>query len=205
MKKKNILIACEYSGTVRDCFLKSGHNAISCDILPTEKHGPHHHGDVVEILYKKKWDLIIAHPPCTYMTNSGVRWLYKQGTKTRDKKRWTKLQNAAKFFRLFLDHPCEKIAIENPIPHRHAVELIGKKYTQIIHPYQFGHMEKKSTCLWLKGLPELKPTNDVKNQMMKLPKKEQNKIHYMSPGPYRWKKRSTTYQGIAQAMSDQWA
>ncbi len=193
-----ILIACEYSGTVRDEFLKKGHNAMSCDLLPTDKPGPHYEGNVLDILYKD-WDLIIAHPPCTYFTNSGVCWLHKDPT------RWERLDEAAKFFNLFLEHPCEKIAIENPVPHKYAVERINRrKYSQIIQPYQFGHAESKKTCLWLKGLPLLKETNNVKEEFNKLPKREQQRLHYLPPSPERWKLRSTTFQGIAEAMSEQW-
>lgn len=198
-----ILIACEYSGTVRDAFAKLGHDVTSCDILPTDKPGKHYKGDVKDILYQD-WDLIIAHPPCTYLTNSGVCHLYKKGTRIKIPKRWQQLNDGAKFFKLFLNHPCKRIAIENPIPHKYAVERIGAKYSQIIQPYQFGHTERKSTCLWLKGLPKLKPTNDVKEEMLKLPKKEQQRLHYLSPGPDRWKIRSTTFQGIADAMAQQW-
>jgi hypothetical protein len=192
-----ILIACEYSGTVRDAFIKKGHDAISCDILPSDTEGPHYRGDVRDILYDD-WDMIIAHPECTYMANSGVCHLHNDPT------RWGKLDKATEFFKLFLNHPCERICIENPIPHKYAVERIGKKYTHIVQPWMFGHPEKKATCLWLKGLPNLKPTNDVKEEMEKLPKNKQQRLHYLPPSPDRWKLRSKTFNGIAQAMAEQW-
>jgi hypothetical protein len=196
--KKKVLIACEYSGVVRDEFEKLGWHAMSCDLLPTEKLGKHYQGDVKDVLYRD-WDLIIAHPPCTYFANSGVCWLHK------DKSRWEKLDEAARFFNMFLDHPCEHIAIENPIPHKYALERIGnRKYTQIIQPYQFGHPESKKTCLWLKGLPELKDTNNVKDEFDKLPKNKAQRLHYLPPSKDRWKLRSTTFVGIAKAMAGQW-
>jgi len=193
-----ILIACEYSGTVRDAFAKKGHDATSCDLLPTDKEGKHYQGNVEDILHLR-WDMIIAHPPCTYLANSGVRWLHK------DPLRWSKLDEAAKFFRRFLEHQCEKIVVENPIPHGYALERIGgRKYTQIIQPYQFGHPESKRTCLWLKGVKPLEESDNVKYIYDALPKKQAQKMHYLPPSKYRWKLRSKTYQGIADAMADQW-
>lgn len=200
-----ILIACEYSGTVRDAFKKRGHDVISCDILPTDKPGKHYQGPVEDILYKYDWGLIVAHPPCTYLTNSGVCHLYHKGTKNKNLARWAQLDDGAKFFKLFLSHPCKKVAIENPIPHKYAVERIGAKYTQIVQPWQFGHTERKATCFWLKGLPKLQETNNVKSAMLKLPKSQQQRLHYLSPGPNRWKMRSKTFQGIADAMAAQWS
>jgi hypothetical protein len=196
----NVLIACEESGTVRDAFIAKGHNAISCDILDTSKPGPHIKGDVIKLL-GMEWDLIIAHPPCTYLSNSGVCHLYnKDGSKNLD--RWSSLFEAKMFFGKILGcHHVPKIAIENPIPHKYG---LGKTYTQLIQPYQFGHTERKATCLWLKGLPPLVETNNVKDEMLKLPKKEQQRMHYMSPGKDRAKLRSKTYQGIADAMAEQW-
>ena len=193
-----ILVACEYSGIVRDAFIANGHDAISCDILPTDSPGPHYQGDVRDILYQD-WDMIIAHPPCTYFANSGVSWLHKRP------ERWGMLDEAAKFFNLFLDHPCPKVAIENPIPHKYAIERInGRKYTHTIQPWQFGHAESKRTCLWLKGLPELKETNNVKHIYDDLPRNEQQRLFHLPPSPDRWKLRSTTLKGIADAMADQW-
>jgi hypothetical protein len=142
--------------------------------------------------------LIVAHPPCTYITNSGVHLLHK------DESRWVLLDEATEFFNLFLNHPCEKICIENPIPHKYAVERIGRKYDQLIQPYMFGHLERKATCLWLKGLPKLVETNNVKDEMGKLPKREQQRLFYLPNNKERWKIRSRTYKGIAEAISKQW-
>lgn len=193
-----VLVACEYSGTVRDAFIRAGHEAMSCDILPTDKEGPHYQGDVRDVL-GDGWDLMIAHPPCTYMTNSGVTWLHKDPT------RWERLDEAAAFFRMLLDAPIQHIAIENPIMHKYAKERIGGvKQTQVIQPWMFGHMEQKATCLWLKNLPALAPTNNVKAEMMALPVNERQRLHYLPPSADRWKLRSTTFEGIAQAMADQW-
>lgn len=193
-----ILIACEYSGRVRDAFAKQGHYAMSCDLLPTDAPGLHYQGNVQDILYDG-WDLMIAHPPCTYMTNSGVTWLHKYPD------RWALLDDAAKFFNLLLNAPIERIAIENPIMHKYAKERIGnRKQNQVIQPWMFGHTEQKATCLWLKNLPLLQPTNNVKNEMMKLPANERQRLHYLPPSKDRWKLRSTTYQGIADAMANQW-
>ena len=193
-----ILIACEYSGTVRDAFRALGHDAISCDILPTDAPGPHYQGDVRDII-NDNWDMLIAHPPCTYMTNSGVCHLYK------DPNRWEKLDQAANFFKLFLNSPIPKKAIENPIMHKYALERIGGiKQSQVIQPWMFGHLEQKATCLWLVGLPLLLPTNNVKADMMVLPKNKRQRLHYLSPSLDRWKLRSKTYDGIAKAMANQW-
>ena len=193
-----VLVACEYSGTVRDAFRRLGHDAWSCDLLPTDADPTYHYqGDVLEIL-ENGWDLMIAHPECTYLTNSGVRWLYK------DINRWFKLFEGAEFFKKMLNANIPKIAVENPIQHKYAKALIGFRHTQIIQPWMFGHMEQKATCLWLKNLPVLKPTNVVKEEMLKLPDNERQRLHYLPPGPDRWKIRSKTYTGIAQAMAEQW-
>jgi len=190
-KPMKVLVACEYSGIVRDAFTIKGHDAWSCDILPTDNpNGNHYEGDVKDILYND-WDLIIAHPPCTYFANSGVRWLYEKPN------RWAELDKSAEFFNLFLDHPCEKVAIENPVIHKHALKLINnRKYTQTIQPWQFGHGETKRTCLWLKGLPKLQPTNIVEGR--------EQRVWKLAPSKDRWKLRSTTFQGIANAMANQW-
>jgi len=193
----DILIACEHSGTVRDAFIAKGHKAISCDLLPTDNPGPHYQGDVRDIL-DLDWDMIIAHPDCTYLANSGVCHLHTDAT------RWEKLDRAGEFFKLFLDHPCKKKVIENPIPHKYAVERIGRKYDQIVHPYMFGHTERKATCLWIEGLPLLKETNNVKKEMELLPKNQQQRLHYLPPSPDRWKIRSKTFQGIADALAEQY-
>ena len=192
-----VLVACEYSGTVRDAFIKRGHDAMSCDLLPTDKPGPHYQGDVFDII-NEGWDLLIAHPPCTYLTNSGVSWLHKDIT------RWPKLFEGAEFFRKLLEAPINKIAVENPIMHKYAKSIIRVNQNQIIQPWMFGHPESKATCLWLKNLPLLVETNNVKEEFLKLPKKEAQRLHYASPGPDRWKIRSKTFQGIADAMAEQW-
>jgi len=194
-----VLIACEYSGRVRDAFTKKGHDATSCDLLPSDStEGNHYQGDVFD-LNLNEFDLMIAHPPCTFLTNAGVCHLHK------DPKRWPQLFDGAEFFKRLLDAPIPKIAIENPIMHKYAKRLIGDtKQSQVVQPWMFGHTEQKATCLWLKGLPLLTETDNVKEEMMKLPKKERERLHYLPPSEDRWKIRSTTYQGIADAMANQW-
>jgi len=197
-----ILVACEESQAVTIEFRKLGHEAYSCDILPCSGGYPEWHiqGDAIKVLWSAhKWDLVIAHPPCTRLANSGVRWLNERNL-------WSELYDATTFFNHFtfygkLGH---KIAIENPIPHKYAVSLIGK-YDQIIQPYQFGHTEKKATCLWLYNVPELKETKNVYDEMMKLPYNERAKVHSCPPGPDRAKLRSKTFPGIAKAMASQWS
>lgn len=204
MKPKdiNVLVACEYSGIVRDAFTLRGFNAYSCDLLDTEKPGKHYMCDIKEVI-SKHWHLMIAHPPCTYLTNAGVSWLYnKDGS--RNVKRWQNLKEGAVFFNSLLNAQIPLIAIENPIPHKYAVEFIGKKYDQCIQPYHFGHPESKATCFWLKGLPKLKPTKNVKEIWKQLPKKEAQRLHYLSPSLQRAKLRAKTFPGIAQAMAEQW-
>lgn len=186
--KKRLLVACEYSGTVRDAFIAKGWDAVSCDLLPTDKPGPHYQGDVMDII-NDGWDMMIAHPPCTRLTNSGVRWLHERNL-------WPELDEAASFFVQLLNAPINQICIENPIPHKYALERIGKKYSQIIQPWQHGHGETKATCLWLKNLPPLMHSKIVTGRM--------DRIHKLPPGPDRWKIRSATYPGIAKAMADQW-
>jgi hypothetical protein len=199
-----VLIACEESQAVCIAFRNKGHEAYSCDIQPCSGGYPEWHiqGDVLEQL-DKGWDLMIGHPTCTYLTNSGVCWLYnKDGS--RNIERWDNLKEGARFFSLLLNAPIPLIAIENPIPHKYAVDLIGSKYSQLIQPYQFGHPESKATCFWLKGLPKLVETNNVKHIWKNLPKNEAQRLHYLPPGPERAKLRSKTYEGIAAAMSEQW-
>lgn len=196
-----VLIACEYSGTVRDAFTAAGHDAMSCDLLPTETAGAHYQGDVLDVL-SDGWDLMIAHPPCTYLSNSGVRHLHstpsKNGVlpKVHGAARWEAMLDGAILFRALLAAPIPRICIENPLPHRYAVKAIGRTYDQAIQPWMFGHGETKRTCLWLIGLPPLMASDVVDGR--------EHRIHKMSPGPDRWKLRSTTYAGIAQAMADQW-
>jgi len=184
------LIACEFSGVVRDAFLARGHDAWSCDLLPTEKPGPHYQGDVYGF-WRQSWDLLIAHPPCTYLANSGVRWLYNADG-SYNTERWAAMQEAAAFFWSLFHAPVARICIENPIPHKHA-NL--PRYTQTIQPWQFGHGETKRTCLWLRGLPPLKPTDIVSGR--------QPRVHHAPPSKDRWKERSRTYPGIAAAMAEQ--
>jgi hypothetical protein len=173
---------------------------MSCDLLPSDVAGPHHQGDVFDLdLDLSEFDLMVAHPPCTYLTNAGVRWLH------RDPDRWAKLDDGAAFFKRLLEAPIPRICVENPIMHKYAKERIGGvKQSQVVQPWMFGHMEQKATCLWLKGLPLLQPTDNVKAEMMALPDNQRQRLHYLPPSADRWKLRSTTYQGIADAMAAQW-
>jgi len=180
-----VLVACEYSGVVRDAFIRAGHIALSCDLLPTDVDGPHYQGDVMEII-NDGWDLMIAHPPCTHLAVSGARHFAA-------KKASGVQQEALAFVQQLLDAPIAKIAVENPIS---IISSQIRKPDQIIQPWQFGHGETKATCLWLQKLPLLKPTNIVDGR--------EPKVHRMPPSANRWKLRSTTYQGIADAMAQQW-
>jgi len=197
-----VLIACEFSGTVRDAFTAKGHDAISCDFLPSDTKGNHYQGDVFDII-DNNFDLMIAHPPCTYLANSGVSWLYSKNG-TRNESRWENMREGAEFFKRLLETDILKIAIENPIMHGHARAIIGQKYTQIIQPWMFGIKESKATCLWLKGLPLLKEVNNVKTEMLLLPKNQAQRLHYLPPSIDRWKLRSKTFPEIARAFADQW-
>ena len=180
-----VLVACEYSGRVRDAFRRAGHDAVSCDILPTEVPGPHHQGDVREIL-GDGWDLLVAHPPCTHLAVSGARhFSRKAASGVQDE--------ALDFVRLLLDAPIARVALENPVS---IISTRIRKPDQIVQPWQFGHGETKATCLWLHGLPPLAPTDVVAGR--------EPRVHRMAPGPDRWKERSRTFSGIAQAMADQW-
>ena len=178
-----VLIACEYSGTVRDAFIKAGHDAMSCDLLPTDVAGPHYQGDVTEVL-NDGWDLMVCHPPCTHLAVSGARW-FKEKKKEQ--------AEALDFVELLLNAPVYKICLENPVS---IISSRIRKPNQIIQPWQYGHGETKATCLWLKNLPLLKPTNIVEGR--------EARIHKMPPSPNRWKERSRTFQGIADAMAAQW-
>lgn len=201
-----VLVACEYSGTVRNAFAKRGHYALSCDLLPTDKTGLHYEGDIFDII-DNDWDLMIAHPPCTYLSNSGVCHLVKKdnnGILVMDRVRMLQMQQGANFFKRLLNANIQKICIENPIMHGYAKDIICQQQSQIIQPYMFGHKETKATCLWLKGLSELVATTDLKAETMALPAKQRQRLHYLPPSPDRWKIRSTTYQGIADAMAEQW-
>ena len=192
-----VLVACEFSQVVTKAFRDRGHEAYSCDLLPTEGNPDwHFQGDVRNYLYD--WfDLLIAHPPCTRLANSGVCWLEKRNL-------WKEMAEGAEFLRMFLIAPIKKICVENPIPHHYATDYIGRSYDQIIQPWQFGHPESKATCLWLNNLPKLIPTDNVKDEMMKLPMKERQRNHWVSPGKNRGHERSRFYTGFAEAMADQW-
>lgn len=178
-----VLVACEFSGTVRDAFRRKGHDAWSCDILGTDTPGPHYQCDV-ELVLDMDWDLMVAHPPCTFLASSGARW-------------WSGRQQeqaqALEFVQLLMDAPIARIALENPIG---RISSAIRKPDQIIQPWQFGHPETKATCLWLKNLPLLQPTDVVEGR--------EARVHRMPPSADRWKLRSLTYPGIARAMADQW-
>jgi len=191
-----VLIACEYSGVVRDAFIAKGHDAVSCDLLPTDKPGPHYQGDVFDII-NNGWDLMIAHPPCTYLAVSGMHWTTRG---LRDPKL---TEDALDFVQRIMDAPIERIAIENPVS---VISSRIRKPDQIIQPWWFGHDASKKTCLWLKNLPLLVPTNmlhgDAKTRRANQTASGQNKL---PPSKDRWKERSKTYQGIADAMAQQWS
>lgn len=187
-----VLIACEFSGIVRDAFSALGHSAMSCDLLPSETPGRHHRGDVLEVL-SDGWDLMIAHPPCTYLSVSGMHWTTRG---LRDSKL---TEDALSFVRLLLDAPIPRIALENPVS---IISTRIRKPDQIIQPWQFGHDASKKTCLWLKNLPPLMPTSVIrKHRYSNQTENGQNKL---SPSANRWKLRSKTFQGVAQAMASQW-
>lgn len=181
--KGKILVACEFSGAVRDAFAARGHDAWSCDLLPSEAPGNHLQTDVLSLL-DNGWDLMVAHPPCTHLAVSGARWF-------KDKQQEQK--EALAFVEALLGAPIPRIALENPVS---IISSRVRKPDQVIQPWQFGHGETKATCLWLKGLPKLVPTNIVEGR--------EARIHKMPPGPNRWKERSKTFSGIAKAMADQW-
>lgn len=180
-----VLVACEYSGRVRDAFIAKGHDAMSCDIIETEVQGPHYCGDVRDVL-DYPWDLMIAHPPCTHLSVSGARHFQEKRIDGRQ-------QSAASFFMMLTKADIPKIAIENPVC---IMSSLWRKPDQVIQPWQFGHGETKATCLWLKGLPSLVPTDVVDGR--------DARIHRMPPGQERGKERSRTYEGIAVAMAAQW-
>ena len=194
-----ILIACESSGAVRDAFRARGHFAMSCDLLSSEQPGPHHQGDVRELL-DQEWDLLIAHPPCTYLSVSGMHWTTRG---LRDPKL---TEDALDFVRLFMNAPIARIAIENPVS---VISSRIRKPDQIIQPHQFGHDASKKTCLWLKGLPLLKPTQMVEPRLVDGRPRWGNQTdsgqNKLPPSKDRWKLRSKTYEGIANAMAAQWS
>ncbi len=209
-----VLVACEYSGAVRDAFTRAGHDAWSCDLLPSDAPGKHYQGDVRDILpggdlngMFPKWDLMIAHPPCTYLCRAGQRWLNapddSRPGKLKGAPRWEAVEEAVELFQLLQEADIPRIAVENPRPGSHVADRIGKP-DQVVQPWMFGHTENKATGLWLKNLPQLEPTDDVRKLMADMPKSETDKVHRASPGPDRWKIRSTTFTGLAAAMAAQW-
>lgn len=186
MKKLRVLVACEYSGIVRDAFIEKGHDAMSCDLEKTDKEGPHYQGDVFDVI-DAQWDIIIAHPPCTHLSVSGARHF-------KEKQQDGRQAQAISFFMKLVKFDIKKMAIENPVC---IMSSLYRRPDQIIQPWQFGHGETKATCLWLKGLPLLIPTNIVEGRS--------DRIHKLPPTEDRAKIRSTTYQGIADAMANQWS
>ncbi len=181
-----VLIACEFSDTVRGAFAKLGHHAVSCDLLPSDNwEAGHYQGDVMDIIHHN-WDLMIAHPPCTHLAVSGARHFAAKQADGRQ-------QKAVDFFMALINAPILRIAVENPVC---IMSRLYRKPDQIVQPWQFGHGETKATCLWLKNLPKLMPTNIVDGR--------EARVHRMAPSPTRWKERSKTYQGIADAMAAQW-
>ena len=193
-----VLVGCEYSGTVRDAFIKRGHDAISCDLLPTDKPGPHHQGDIFDML-TTRWDLIIMHPPCTALTVAG------NSTYGEGKPKYDERIDACEWTRKLWDACIEtsgRVCFENPVGV--LSRLAGFKKAHYVQPYQFGHLEQKKTGLFLHGLKPLVEENNVYKEMMRLPKNEREKMFYLPPSVDRWKIRSTTYQGVANAMARQW-
>lgn len=197
-----VLVACEFSGIVRDAFLSRGHDAMSCDILPTESPGPHYQGDVRDI-FDDGWDLMVAHPPCTYLTNAGVRWLYGDyghkmaASSLVGEPRWAAMREGATLFRDLLAAPIPMIAVENPIMHKFAVAEIGRRQDQVVQPWMFGEPVQKAVGLWLVGLPPLLATGPICLDRHQL-------VHKMAPSADRSHKRSVFFPGIAVAMADQW-
>jgi hypothetical protein len=194
-----VLVACEYSGRVRDAFIAKGHDAISCDLLPTDVPGPHYQGDVLELIRRESFDLMVAHPPCTYLCSSGLHW------NNRVPGRAEKTEEALEFVRALLFCGIPKIALENP---QGCIGTRIRKSDQVIQPWQFGHDASKSTHLWLKGLPPLRPTSIIEPRLVDGKKRWANQTdsgqNRLGPSEDRWKIRSETYAGIAEAMASQW-
>lgn len=195
-----VLVACEFSGVVRRAFSALGHEAWSCDLLPAEDGSARHfQDDAIRVAYSRPWDLLIAHPECTYLANSGAKHLYAGMKKENgpDGDRWAHMGAAAAFFLAMLNAPVARVAVENPVMLGHPKRLFDiPDPTQIIQPWEYGHGETKATCLWLRGLPPLVPTNVVQGR--------EGRVWRMPPGPDRKKERSRTYEGIARAMAEQW-
>jgi hypothetical protein len=224
-----ILVACEYSGMVRDAFAARGWEAWSCDLLPTEREpspgGHHYEGDVRDIL-GQRWDLMVGHPDCTFLTNSGAKWLYEEWTPEEkakhlkkylkplkghsarpDLERWRNMEEAAAFYRMLWETDIPHIALENPVMHGHAIRRVGGRATQFVQPWQFGTPESKATGLRLKNLPPLEANADASEVLAHgrtLPDKVFQRVFNLPPSPTRWKERSRTFPGVAQAMADQW-
>ena len=194
-----ILVACEFSGVVRDAFIARGHEAMSCDLIPTESPGPHYEGDVRDVL-GNGWDLMIAHPPCTYLSSSGMHWT------RRGKRHQSLTDEAIDFVKILMKAPVKHMALENPVG---VISTLIRKPDQIVQPWMFGHDASKATCLWLRNLPHLEPTGIVKPRMVNGKKRWANQTdsgqNKLSPSDDRWKKRSVTYPLIAKAMADQWS
>ena len=199
MTPLRVLVACEYSGVVRRAFLARGCDAWSCDLLPSEDGSNRHiRGDARDLLHDG-WDLLmVAHPPCTRLCNSGVRWLHTPPPGKTAGQMELELREGAALFSAFWNAPIPRVAVENPVMHGHAKRLIENyaEPAQSVQPWQFGHGETKRTCLWLRGLPTLRPTNVVEGR--------EQRVHRMPPSPTRWKERSRFYPGIAAAMAEQW-
>lgn len=205
-----VLVGCEFSQRVTKAFRERGHEAYSCDVIDTEGNPDWHiNDDVRNVISSETWDLVILHPPCTYLANSGVKWLYNGGNKANgvNVNRWNEMIKASEFFFDMLNAKCERVCVENPIQHGYVGEVLKKlnierksntniEFTQSIQPWQFGEGKTKRTCLWLKNLPRLKPTNVVSGR--------EHAVHNEPPSPNRQKNRSRTYNGIAQAMAEQW-
>jgi len=196
---QKVLIACEFSGIVRDAFIEKGFDAVSCDLRESERGDPHIQADILQVLEERaeEFELMVGHPPCTYLSNSGVRWLYE------NEERWQDMIEGAVFFRKLWKAEIPHIAIENPIMHKWGKKIIGAEHDQVVQPYQFGHPKSKSTCLWLKNLPELKPTDILEKQGDTWENQTPSGQNCLPPSEDRGKERSRFWEGIAEAMATQ--
>lgn len=209
--KMRVLVACEYSGRVRDAFIAAGHDAMSCDMLPSEAPGPHYQGDVRDVIESARmnggmgFDLMIAHPPCTRLANSGVRWLHVPPPGKTKEQMWAELDEAAEFYRMLRDAPIPRKALENPVMHCYARDRLGNAKRHVVQPWWFGEPAFKATGFELIGLPPLVATNKLTPPKAGTDEhKAWSWIHRASPGPDRWKQRSRTFHGISTAMAEQW-